>query len=241
MTDDGCWTVLFFGLLDYLALAWFILCWTGYNYVADHTRLRHRNVSTLTGKLRERWMRNMVRRDPRMIDVLIQGNLLNGVGFFASTSILLVGGLVAMLGATDQAVAVLNELPLVPTVDRMTWGLKILLLIVVFVYAFFKFAWSHRLFNYCSILIGAAPLPEDYDADAEAFAARTAELETLAAEHFNNGLRTYFFALAALGWFVHPLLFILATAWVTRVLYRREFRSRSFAILQAALNGHKVT
>lgn len=233
--------MLFLGPLDYLALSWFALCWIGYNWLVDRTRLRFGNVSHLTGQLRKRWMHNMIRRDPRMIDILIQGNLLQGVAFFASTSILLIGGLVAMLGATEQAVTMLNTLPLLPHVDHTAWGFKILLLIVVFVYAFFKFAWGYRLFNYCSILIGAAPLPEEYDAYAEAFAHQAAELHSLAAGHFNNGLRAYFFALAGLGWFIHPLLFILATAWVSWVLYRREFRSRSFAILQAALQGQKVT
>ena len=32
---------------------------------------------------------------------------------------------------------------------------------------------------------------------------------------------------AALGWFLHAIVFIVASAWVVLVLYRREFRSRS--------------
>ena len=46
-----------------------------------------------------------------------------------------------------------------------------------------------------------------------------------AARHFNNGLRAYYFGLAALAWFIHPLLLMMATFWVIFVIYRREFRS----------------
>ena len=36
-------------------------------------------------------------------------------------------------------------------------------LTVIFVYAFFKFAWSYRLFNYFAIMVGAAPPPAEKD------------------------------------------------------------------------------
>jgi len=39
------------------------------------------------------------------------------------------------------------------------------------------------------------------------------------------------FALAAMTWFLHPLLLVAATTMVTMVLYRREFASRSLAYL----------
>ena len=39
--------------------------------------------------------------------------------------------------------------------------------------------------------------------------------------------------MAALCWFVHPALFVAATAWVVLVLYRREFRSRTRDVLRA--------
>jgi len=34
-------------------------------------------------------------------------------------------------------------------------------LIVVFIYAFFKFAWAYRLFNYVAIMLGAMPFAGD--------------------------------------------------------------------------------
>jgi uncharacterized membrane protein len=61
--------------------------------------------------------------------------------------------------------------------------------------------------------------------EAKRLAARTAEVATSTARHFNAGMRAYDFGLAALSWFVHPWLFMALTTWVLAVLYRREFRS----------------
>ena len=47
----------------------------------------------------------------------------------------------------------------------------------------------------------------------------------MAANQFNFGLRAYYFGMAMLGWFIHPWLFMLVTAGVVLVLYRREFHS----------------
>jgi hypothetical protein len=78
-------------------------------------------------------------------------------------------------------------------------------LIVIFVYAFFKFAWSYRLFNYFAIMVGAAPPPDEKDMPAaQTFAHRAARLCTEAGRHFNRGQRAFFFALGYLGWFLGP-------------------------------------
>ncbi|MNJ78871.1 hypothetical protein D3C77_767340 [compost metagenome] len=48
---------------------------------------------------------------------------------------------------------------------------------------------------------------------------------SLAANQFNFGLRSYYFGLAMLAWFINPWFFIIATTGVVLVLYRREFHS----------------
>jgi uncharacterized membrane protein len=47
----------------------------------------------------------------------------------------------------------------------------------------------------------------------------------LAAETFNDGLRSYYLAFAAIGWFFSPMVFVLASAGVIYILYQREFGS----------------
>ena len=53
----------------------------------------------------------------------------------------------------------------------------------------------------------------------------------MAAETFNDGLRGYYFAFAAIGWFFSPTIFMLATVGVVYILYHREFRSEVLSAL----------
>jgi uncharacterized membrane protein len=103
--------------------------------------------------------------------------------------------------------------------------------VLIFVYAFFKFSWSIRQFGLCSILAGATKKPP---ADAEQYAVhidRLALIITFANGNFNNGLRAYYFGVAALAWFLHPVLMIVFSGCVVYVLYEREFRSKTLQML----------
>lgn len=224
------WSV--FPWYDWAALAWFLACWIGYTMFADHSRMRKRSIAFAMARHRRRWMREMLGRDLRMVDTQILGNLVTGIGFFASTSILMIGGLFAVMGAADRAIEALGHLPLANPPSREQWTLKVLLMLGIFVYAFFKFAWSFRLANYTSILVGAAPHKPENEAAAEAEAERLARLSILVNFHFNRGIRAFFFSLAVLGWFVHPALFAAAGVLVTAVLYRREFRSEALCVVR---------
>ena len=167
-----------------------------------------------------------------MLDALIVNHLHSGIAMFASTSILVVGGLIACLGAAEKAISVVSALPFVGQTSKLEWEVKILLLLLIFIFAFFKLVWSYRLNTYCVVLIGAVPGSTEINADAKDQADRAAKIANLAARHFNRGLRAFYFALAALSWVVHPVAFALATTWVAVVLYRRDFRSRSQHIIR---------
>ena len=215
---------------DLIAALWFFACWVGYALFADRLHGRPSLMRSMEA-YRRLWMRQMLERDNRIVDSQIVGNLMRSASFFASTTLIIIGGLLAALGRSDQAVSLLNELPLAIRTSALLWEVKVLLLAVLFVYAFFKFTWAFRQYNYCLILIGAVALPGRITEEATRIAARTAEIASSTARHFNGGMRAYYFGLAALSWFVHPWLFMLATAWVVVVLYRREFRSRLLATL----------
>ncbi len=232
---DAVQPLLDFSLLDYAAVPWFLLCWAGYAYFADDSRFGKNSMTHLMQQRRLHWMEEMVKRPNRIVDTQIMTNLTNGATFFASTTLLLIGGLFALLGATEKAISIFAAVPFVEKPTLLAWELKVLLLLVIFIYAFFKFAWSFRIFNYCSVLVGA--VPNDWENDPSAFetARCAAEVSNLGARHFNNGLRAYFFGQAALAWFLHPALFIIASTWVVYVLYRREYRSRSRKLMMKYL------
>lgn len=186
---------------------------------------------------RVEWMLRMLERDMRMPDAAIISNLERVIGFFASTSILILAGLVTALTATDAAIEVLSTLPLAEPTSDVQYELKILLLILIFIFAFFNFTWSLRQYSFANVLIGAAPAPDSDEIDEEErrrFAISTAKVIDQAGHSYNYGLRSYYFAMAVMGWFIHPLVFVASYGLVVWVLYLREFRSRTLQAIVAA-------
>jgi uncharacterized membrane protein len=217
--------------LDLIALVWFVVLFA----IAGFSSRYGRSHNSLTGAVQQRrhvWMQNMVARDNRMMDVVLLQMLSASNTFFASTSVLLLGGMAALLGSGERVQGLLERLPFVMKASPEVFEMKILFQMALFVYAFFKFAWAFRLTHYTAIMIGATPLtPPGADGrvspDCAAHAEQVAVLAGLSAEHASTGLRTYYFAIGGILWFFHPGLFMLATAWVLAILMRREFFSRS--------------
>lgn len=218
-------------LPDTLAFVWFFTCWIGYSMFADYMGRHHGTLLAVTSEYRLNWMRQMLKRDNRMVDASLIGNLLRSISFFASTTIFIVLGLFTLLKYREEASTILDAIPFANTSTPVLWEAKIFLLVAIFVYAFFKYTWSLRQYNYACIVVGAAPLAEERNEHFEEYAQNAAKLVHNAARHFNMGLRAYYFGLAALSWFISPYAFMIACAWVVLVLYRREFRSLAIKYL----------
>lgn len=216
--------------LDLAALGWFLLVWCAYSLFVDRLRTDRGHLNAHMGVIRLDWMRTMVKRENRMLDGMLLGHLISSVSFFASTTVLLLAGLVGALAAVDQAYQVIMDIGFAQRTSRGLFELKLLLLIAILIYGFFKFTWSVRQFNYTVALVGATPL--EAGEKAEQLAKSAAAMLSLAVIAFNKGLRAYYFAFATLGWLVHPGLFIALVTWVTAVLWRRQFASRAHAAVK---------
>src|ERR1700676_2772486 len=145
---------------DIAAVAFFALEWTVYAVTLEHTAYGRDSLSARMHKYREVWVRRMLDRETRMVDMQILASLQNGTAFFASTSLLAVGGALALLRSTNEALSVLGALPIDLSPSPALWEIKCVGLILIFIYAFFKFAWAYRLFNYVAILLGDMPPAE---------------------------------------------------------------------------------
>jgi uncharacterized membrane protein len=223
-----------FGLLDLIAIAFFAAAWIGYLLAVEIGPHSRRSLNTLMNERRERWIMESVKRENRIIDTQVMNGLQNGTAFFASTSLIAIGGSLTLLQSADRVVQIFADLPFATTTTRAAWEIKVIGLAVIFAYAFFKFGWSYRLFNYCAILIGAIPPHTEADKPETLAAAREAvAMNIVAGLHFNRGQRAFFFALAYLGWFISPWLFLIATAAVLTVMWRRQFASDSAAAVGA--------
>ncbi|MGE5465558.1 MAG: DUF599 domain-containing protein [Methanocella sp.] len=217
---------------DVFALVFLLGVWAAYVPFAARHGQRVPSLHSRMDMFRREWMARMIERDNRMVDVNIMRNLTRSSQFFASTTMLILGALIALTGYVQQALDVVSGLPFTVKGTARLLELKILLLVVIFVYAFFKFTWAIRQLGFCSTLIGAAPRqPNENPEQYAPVMNRIARITSYAGVNFNNGLRAYYFGMAALSWFLHPWLMIVATVWVTYILYHREFASKTLNAL----------
>jgi uncharacterized membrane protein len=222
-------------LWDWLALLVFLSSWVIYAWFARHKAETRPSVLHMTNRYRRFWMEQSTDRDPRMLDGIIVQNLSHSPSFFASTTIIIIGGLLAALGANDRAAEFVKELPFSEPMNMLVFDLKLMLLVGIYVYAFFRFSWSMRQYSFVSLVIGAMPPPERFEAgdfDRKLYSDRAARVAGLAAETFNDGLRAYYFAFAAMGWLFSPVFLAVGALVVVLILYRREFHSDVLKVLQ---------
>jgi uncharacterized membrane protein len=211
------------GFLGLLVLAFVLSGW-----ISEHPPRSLPSVSWLMEDYRRDWMRTFVTRQPRIFDATLIDSLRQGTAFFASACMIAIGGGVALIGNAAAVQRLTDELPL--TGPGPDVALKMLPVIVFLANALLKFVWAHRLFGYCSILMAAVPNAPD---DPLSFhrAGQAAEINITAAKSFNRGLRSIYYALAALGWLLGPWGLLAGTVLATGILLRREFRSHSRLVL----------
>ncbi len=221
---------------DWVALAVFFAGWAGYAMWAKRRAEVRPSVLALSNRERTRWMHQTTWRDNRVLDGVVVQNLSTSPSFFASTTILIIGGLLAVLSATERASELVREIPFAVRTSTVVFDLKLVLLAAIFVYAFFRFTWSLRQYSFGALLVAAAPghLSWVDDAQRAAFASRAGRVMGLAAETFNDGLRAYYMAFAATAWFFSAWAFMAGTVGVLWILYRREFHSEVLAVLAEA-------
>lgn len=220
------------GLYDFLAGGWFLLAWFGFSYVADVSRLHKHTLAGQMENFRRAWMLSMISRHNRIVDSNIMGGLQQGTAFFASTALLAIGGTLTLLNSTETILRLAGDLSLPVEQSRTLWEVKVLGLTIIIAYAFFKFSWAYRLFNYTSIIMGSVPDRMEINTEkAKTFAIKAAEMNIIAGRHFNRGQRAFFFAIGFLGWFAGPLALSVTTLAVLMVLARRQFMSNSKSLV----------
>jgi|TARA_B110001469_G_scaffold43302_1_gene42724 uncharacterized membrane protein len=220
-----------------LALGWFIIAVRGYQTYAIGASKRKDSLAGVLHAYRQRWMIRMIGRDMRMADIGAVANLERYVTLFASSSLLVLAGLVTLVGYTDDVVHIGRGIPFLPPQSSLEWQFKLFVLILMFVYAFFKFTWSLRQYGFATVMISSAPVVYgDISENKELMehVNRSAKVLSMAGNNFNFGLRAYYYSLAVLTWSIHPFVFMATTCLVVYILYSREFNSSSLAELMGS-------
>lgn len=231
--------------LDIVSFIWFCSCWVGYTYFSRRAAKTHNSLSSVLYRYRMEWVKKLTISGMSEVDAELLASLEKQVSFLASTSLLIIASLVTVLGTASDAFMNMSSLSFVTEVPLETVQLKLLLLIFIFIYGFFTFTWSIRQYGFCFILFGSSFHTVKYYKEAENYKAiaanrnfeAMAKVLDRAAHSYNYGIRAYYFAMAALVWFINSWFFIIACGITVWVLYRREFLSSS---LQALVSSRMV-
>ncbi|MBA83619.1 DUF599 domain-containing protein [Thalassobius sp. S69A] len=227
--------ITLFTPLDLAAVGLLFLAWFGIGWLIEHPRAKRPSVSVLIAAYRREWMRQMVTRQPRIFDAQTLATLRQGTSFFASASMLAIGGVLAAIGNAEQLAGIAEDLS-ISRDPKFVWEVKLLITMVFLTNAFLKFVWSHRLFGYCAVLMGAVP-NDPADPVALPRAAKAGEINITAARSYNQGLRSVYFALGSTAWLIGASPLLIAIMITCAVLWRREFASRSRSALIETTDG----
>jgi uncharacterized membrane protein len=217
--------------LDAAALAFFLVVWLGYSpYVRRHG---DRKAAGAMLAHRLAWMQAMLGRKVREVDSLICGNIMGSGSFFATAAVVVAGALLGVLvnlEGTSAVKASLTEAFLLE--PRAALEVKIVLILVVALYAFIAFTWSIRQANYLNVAIGAAPAAPVDPELSDRIAANMANIISHVASSYDAGMRAYYFGLAAVGWIVSPVMFLAGSAGIVALLLRRQAHSATAISLE---------
>jgi len=228
-----------FSPLDLVALAVFALCWLGYEPLLKALSGGRSVINSDMAVVRRAWMRNMIVRDNRFMDVQLLGHALNSASFFASSNLILIAATAGALFGGESTFRSASSLEVLKTSSRLLFELQLALVIITLARGLLDFIWSIRQMNYCLAAMGAAPLLADDETQAR-YGEVAARLLNPALSTFSAGVRGYYFALAAAAWTFGAPAFLIATLGAVSLLVWRQRRSKSaraVADLRRMLDG----
>ena len=198
-----------------------LICYFAYHFVVPWVERLRPSLSTIMNMQRRRWVANAtVRESP--FDAILSGNIMQSVSFLASTAVLLVLAVFAVFGQIPALMASLSSLSLDVRYSVGEVQMHLVVMLTMFVLAFFAFTLSLRQFNHFCIMLGAidhsvAATDEEIDA--------ITEMNILGARNFNSGIRAYYFSVSTVAWFVSEWATVITCLLTIVVLAQREFLS----------------
>ncbi|GAA5134367.1 DUF599 domain-containing protein [Thalassotalea piscium] len=223
---------------DLFALIVFVFSWTGYTWFAKKRAKTDDCIARCLHQHRIHWMYETMERDLRMVEAGLLANLERNIAFFASTTLLVLAGVLTLFSQVDRLEQVLATIPFTAYPDHGIIQVKLGVLVVIFVMAFFHFTWSMRQYGFLNVMIGAAPYSQNGPEEShQKYAYQMAIVQDQAAHSYNYGLRAFYFSIAVVLWFFHPFLLIFVSLFVVHTLFNREFRSKA---VKAITEGQKI-
>lgn len=210
---------------DVLALMIFIFCWLGYEPFLQRIGKRVGVITRDLSVIRAAWMKAATTRDVKLLDSNLMAHAVNSATHFSQVNLILIAAVAGVLFGGRLPIRSVQALGF-DIASPLLLQIKLSLITLCLARGLLNFVWALRQMNYCAAAIGS--LPEDLRPDeAPAFGTAIASVLEPAMTNFSQGVRGYYFSLAAAAWLFGPLSLALASIAAVVLLGWRQSRSQA--------------
>ena len=206
--------------LHLVAFALLFAAWWLYSPILS--RFGRGTLNAQLGIVRLRWILLSTQRINRPFDAILLNQIISSVAFFGSASLIVLAALLGTFANVSSVHSVLSQLHFVSPMSVELLAANLSVVVLILGISFFAFTYSLRKLIYTVALSGgladqAVETPQ-FTVQVEA----TATVLTEAVRSFNNGIRGYYYAVAALFLLLGPVACIVATCTVMAMLFYRQ-------------------
>lgn len=226
-----------FDPLHVFAVLWIFFMWGLYR-----PALRFFGHGTLNAQLhvvRVKWMRMLIhsRRESRVFDGILLGQISGTMSFFGSATLIVLAGLVGTMASINHVHASLTEMAFFTPISLGLFTIYFAAITLIMAVNFFSFTYAIRKLAYTLAMIGGLDEAPADTPHAKVMVAQTATVLTESLQSLNNGIRGFYFAVAAIFLFVGPLTSIVATFALSMLLFYRQGLSTEALAIERYVNA----
>jgi uncharacterized membrane protein len=208
---------------DIVALFVFALCWLGYEPLLKLLSKKSGLIAKDLSVVRAVWMHRLCLREVRLYDANLLGHSINSASFFASASLIIIAAVAGMLFQGEIPTKIITDIN-TPLSQAHLLDIKLVLILLCLGRGFLDFIWALRQMNYCAAAFGSLPETIKPQKAKEFSEALSCILEP-AMSNFSQGVRGYYFALAAALWLFGPVALGFGSIGATALLAWRQSMS----------------
>ena len=147
---------------------------------------------------------------------------INSVSFFGSATLIVVAGLIGTFANVKAVHEVISDLHFFEPMSVELLAVNLATVTLVLGISFFSFTYALRKLIYTVALTGGLPEQAEQTPALKAQVKATSVVLSEAIRSFNNGIRGYYYAVAALFLLAGPIPCIIATCLVMAMLFWRQ-------------------
>jgi uncharacterized membrane protein len=177
--------------------------------------------------VRLRWlqMHQGIDREHRVFDAILLGHISNSISYFGSATLIVLAGLIGTMVSINRVYIVTRELAFLDDMSADLFAFNFAILVLILVLSLFAFTYALRKMAYVFALLGGLQATPAHSAETKIMGEQAAVVLTEAVRSINNGIRGFYYAIAALFLFAGPFVCIGATLVITALLYYRQLWS----------------